>query len=259
MSKLNFLIFTRTCNRKKFFEECHNSIINLNLCDDISVKHIVSYDDDITHKNYLNDEKYNNVIKVKVDKIKRETFQHFPYNLYFNNMYEYIRDNHIELGIENLHNTWVLYLDDDDIYVNRQILIDLYRALEEFEFNKRFLLLWKVQFPNKIVPMHCFGNKPESGEMSTIGVCHHISRFELVEWDNMKQGDYRFIKRVFELEDTETIWIDKVYTAINYDHGIGGLGMTSDKDEKIFNQREAIKLIEHSTKKRSNVSKKKSY
>jgi len=226
--KLKFLIFTRTCNRRIFFDECYNSINQLSTHENITVYHFVSYDDRSTLYSYLNDDKYSDVIKVKTNKVKRESFEHFPYNLYFNHLYDHVITNYNHLYNDH---TWILYLDDDDLYIDKEILVDLYDIITRANYNENLLLLWKVKFPFRVIPSYSFGIKPEMGEMSTIGICHNIMMYNYpnIRWDNMKQGDYRFVTRLFNLENIKHVWINKIYTAINYSEGVGGLGMAKDK------------------------------
>jgi hypothetical protein len=255
MNDCNFVILTRTSKRQIFFDECRQSILQLRTNRHIKMFHVVSYDDNTTLNMYLNDEKYTNVMKMKVKKVERESFEHFPYNLYFNQMIEHLFTTP---AFEFLHNenTWVLYLDDDDIYVDKDMLVELYDLIELYQQSGRFdmtklMMLWKVRFPEKIVPTaKSFRMKPVIGETSTIGVCHNIMAYDnpFIRWDNMKQGDFRFITRIFELPDTKTIWIDKIYTSVNYTTGIGGLGMLRDKNDELVTRDDVMTQFEQITK-----------
>jgi hypothetical protein len=240
--KLNILIFTRTSNRPLFFEDCYQSIkvIKDNKCyKNISVYHIVSFDN-LNTLDYIS--KYDDIIKVEVKPQTRQSFEYFPYNLYFNQMYDYL------IGYEQVNktglitkNTWIMYLDDDDVYLNVFVLQDLYQYLVKYKFNPNILLLWRVQFPTNIIPTHdTFEKDVVQGEISTIGVCHHISHLEHIKWDDMKQGDYRFIRKLYELPNMKTEWINKVYTGINYKMGSGGLGCQQDKNKSPLKRRKVL-------------------
>lgn len=195
-------VLTRTSNRPLGFENCHRSLINQTYK---NIKHIVSYEDN-NDLQYLN--KYD-VVKVKVDKYKGKKKTNIngyifaPYNSYCNAL------------LNNVEDGWILFLDDDDNLLHNKVLEELVSEIKKTQEETMFI--WQMRYPDgDIIPSkNQFMN--EEIKINNIGspcILFHSKYKSIVEWDNFKGSDFRFIKALFKLIPNKK-WIEKVYIQIN--------------------------------------------
>lgn len=205
-------ILTRTSGRPRFFNECVSSIETQTY---ENIRHIVCADDEASYR-YAKD-KTDTVIKApRKPKLGEYGLMHAPYNLYCNKLMEEVKEG------------WIMFLDDDDIFLNEDSISSI---VENINNDKNFLI-WKVKFPQRIIPTWSFGKSMiHLGDISSIGFMFHERHRWAAQWDEVKGSDYRVALKLFLL--LKPRWINQVYTAINYDHATngagGGLGRRIDK------------------------------
>lgn len=204
-------VLTRTSGRPKFFALNHSSVMEQSN-NSVRVIHIVSFDDTDT-KEYL--EQYSDIQIVPVERIPRKSTGHFPYNLYFNKMYQQIHQS-----------GWIIHLDDDDIFSSSDAISQMMPY-----FQPDHLIVWRVKFPDAIRPTNrYFGRSVCSRGFPAICFAFHTKWLASVPlWEDKKGGDSHFVYKLSKLIP-KTIWIDKILTEVNYtEHESGcGLGMRFD-------------------------------
>jgi glycosyltransferase involved in cell wall biosynthesis len=198
-------IITRTSNRPLYFKECRRSIISQTYK---NVKHIIGVDD-VASESYLTSLPYTRIPSEKIldkDKIPYRKFWYnppesqgespAPWNLYMNHLYKEVEDG------------WVMFLDDDDNFVNEGSLKEICNHLND----ENSLIIWKLIIDDAILPTkQCFGNYPIPYEISGIGFMFHSKYLNLAQWDSWGAGDFRVIHNLFN-NVKNTVWIDKVLT-----------------------------------------------
>ena len=186
---INILI--RTSNRPDTFQRCIDSIKEQTYS---NVRVLISYDDEIADR-YIQGLKYQQ-IRVHKDKVhdiqKKDGYgaKFFP-NLYFNELHKYCTKG------------FVLYLDDDDILCDKDVLQKIMDKTKE----GNDIVYWKVKVGNKIVPSQTESIQP--CDISGIGVCFHHTLKQ--NWEGYRLGDYRVIKKMFEISKKNG-FIDEVLT-----------------------------------------------
>ena len=191
-------VITRTCNRESLFRECCQSI---NKQYGINLKHIVSYDNQIT-QSYV--KKYEHIYK-SVDLINQKHKIH-P-NQYIDKIYEHIDPS--EPG-------WVLILDDDD----RLMTSYAFSYIEQYLDNPDNLIIWMLYRPDKyIYPVD--KNNPVVGEIGSCCYIYHTSKIQKGIWGGNSIGDFTFFKYLFDNTQNH-IYIDYPLTGVNYNDCVSG-------------------------------------
>ncbi|MFA6518474.1 MAG: glycosyltransferase family A protein [Candidatus Shapirobacteria bacterium] len=185
-------ILTRTAGRPVFFKECRQSVVNQTY---VNVRQIIGIDDKKS-MDYLGGINKRDIIEYP--RLKRKKEADFPYNLYLNRLIKEVKEG------------WVMYLDDDDMLVNKYSL----EKLATYLLDENTLYVWKVWFPNKTVPSLSFGKKIVRGDVTGTGFIFHSKHKDKSNWTNNMCGDYGFIKQLSE--KLKVRWIDKVLTRSNY-------------------------------------------
>lgn len=201
-------ILTRTSGRPNYFKNCFESVNNQSYK---NKTHIISVDDDNTIK-YV--KKYtNNYIRVNENNVKQiNNLTNAPYNLYLNTLNSVVKDG------------WVMYLDDDDKFINNDSLSKIMSYIKHDDQ----LLLWRVKFPNLIIPESpYFGKQPQITHISMIGFMYHSKYIGAVEFDGYKCADYRYINQLYNIID-EKVWINEIHTEIQRKDQMGGFGTKDD-------------------------------
>jgi len=232
-----FVVLTRTSARPKFFSECRKSVECLNTNDYTQIIHLVSYDDEET-KNYLCE--YPSLTLLKVEKQPRHVFEEFPYNLYFNEMIKYVSDNKEKIITSENDKIWITCLDDDDKYLDNNTFVYLSKLINEYFVNENDLILWRVKFPNRVVPSDRYFKKEiKKNNISAIGFCTMLETYNIhdLKWKGIKGGDYVIIDEISK-KAKRTFWIDRVFNGVNYTAQDGGYGCRMDKKKKQYNTRE---------------------
>ncbi|MFW6225772.1 MAG: glycosyltransferase family A protein, partial [bacterium] len=209
MKKPLINILTRTSNRPNYFRNCFESVKNQTYD---NINHIISVDDDITEE-YV--KKYtDNYIKVKRTGVKKPPVgvrRYAPYNLYLNYLKNQVKDG------------WIMFLDDDDSFTNNDSLESIVNKIE----NVNQLLLWKVEFPGRIIPNNNIFNKKiiVLNNFSMIGFMYH-KKYDDIMFDDYSGGDFYFMKNLFP-KIPNKIWVDEIYTKVQRNN-MGGFGKRDD-------------------------------
>ena len=179
-------IITRTHNRPKHYKVCKESIQSQTYK---NINHIVGSDVDCNYCDY---------IKLELQEVqpKPDYLASYPapWNLHLNTLNTYIKDG------------WVMYLDDDDKFVNSDALDIIVNNIE----NEDQLILWRVDINGMIVPNSQGFGKIEAGNISGIGFMFH-SKHLPVDWGSWNFGDYRVITQL-AAKKLQQKWINLVLT-----------------------------------------------
>lgn len=204
--KINIL--TRTSNRPKYFKNCFNSVSSQTYS---NKNHLISVDDDKTEK-YVK-EYTNNYIKLNRNEIiQNNKNANFPFNYYLNHLNNNVKDG------------WIMYLDDDDAFIDNTSL----KKISSYIKNEDQLLLWRVKFPNTIIPEdNYFGKIPQVTHISMIGFMFHSKYLNKVKFDGNKCADHRFIHNLYNIIK-DKVWINEIYTKLQRKQNMGGLGLRDD-------------------------------
>ncbi len=207
-------VLIRTSGRPNYFYDCIKSIKNQNY---LNINIIVGYDDPDSMQ-YIQVhpctaialKKYNGPSQKKPDGDEYGIW--FPFNSYFNELLPYANKG------------FVVYLDDDDCFVDEAALSKLAAAIEN---NKSDVVFWRVRFPKRVVPSDLNWQKkvPVCRDMSTIGYCHAASIKP--SWEPWKRGDYRVAKYIYEASKN-VLWFDEVLTSLQRVKQ-DGYGLRDDK------------------------------
>ena len=184
---LNILI--RTSGRPNFFKKCIESIKAQN---NSNYNIIVGSDD--WNDGYVR--KYNPVRldQLEMDGRMLQTARHFPFNLYFNEMYKRCKPGYI------------MFLDDDDCFNNTNAVQTILANSSEDS-----AVFWRVNCNGRLIPSDDnFGKHPVCKDFSSIGMSFHTKYISMLQWDDFKQGDYRIASRIYDIMPVR--WIDEVLT-----------------------------------------------
>jgi hypothetical protein len=188
MNKPVINILTRTSNRPNFFKINAESVKSQTYK---NIKHIVSYDND-DDLNYLN--KYEDITLVKINKLKLieeddspnpKTGKYSPHNLYFNEMLKIVDDG------------WVLYLDDDDYFINEDCVLKIVEAINKN--NEDTLIFWKFKLGDNLILPKIINknNPPKLYNIGSCCVCFNFKHINIIKWDAWKCSDFRIINNLF--------------------------------------------------------------
>ncbi len=235
-SSRNIIIITRTYNRPVYFENCFNSIFHQQF--NGKIYHVII--DNNNSKNYTRTFSYKNyqsfvIHTPKIDKenksLKYENtnLYHAPWNTLFNIAFE-----HILLKIKNKEldqNSIIMYLDDDDQLAR---LDALQLISDSISFDNNFMALWRVKFPDRIVPN---SNNFKAGiaicDFSTIGFAHSPDLIKYTCWDEYALGDYRSGFKMYQYSNH--IYINHILTSLQRETA-NGLG----KGDDLNNQKKSL-------------------
>ena len=181
-------ILVRTSDRPNYFNECIESIRMQHY---EKYRIIVGNDNDDSYCDHFRPVK---LIKQERKDTRIQTAIHFPYNLYFNELYK-----HVKTG-------YVLCLDDDDCLTRPDSLQIIANHL-----SPDMAVFWKVNCNGRLIPSDENWQKhPVCKDFSTIGMCFPAKYIPMLQWDEFKQCDYRIGSRLFDLMPVR--WIDEVLT-----------------------------------------------
>jgi len=203
-------VLTRTSNRPIYFRDCVDSVRSQTHRD---LRHVVGADDDASlayAQVHVPD-----ALRLQPATPTDRRPNAAPYNLYLNTLMDRVEDG------------WIMFLDDDDTFVDAQSLA----VIAEHATDEDRVLLWRVQFPGRLVPAHSFGRIPLLGDVTGAGFMFHSKHRAVAQWDAVKGADHRVIERLFLL--LKPVWIDRILTRANYAPSTpdfrGGLGQRVDK------------------------------
>lgn len=206
-------ILTRTSNRPNYFKECFNSVKTQTYK---NINHIISVDNDETEeyvKQYTGN--YIRVNPIDKDGINLPNGIKFaPYELYLNDLRKEVKDG------------WIIFLDDDDKFISNGSLQKIVNNIS----NDNQMLIWRVQFPNKIIPEQIYFDKKQIvlNHFSMISFMYHKKYDNLVDFKPYYGGDYFFANELEKIIPEKT-WIDSIYTRLQRTNSMGGFGKKDDK------------------------------
>jgi len=202
-------VLTRTSGRPNYFAKCKESIENQTYK---NINHIVSIDDNKS-LDYIGDSNYIKVNAIPLEEIPElDKHNKAPYNLYLNELNEQVKDG------------WIIYLDDDDAFTDNKTIENIVRQIQSDDE----ILLWNVQFPNKIIPeKEFFGERPVINHFSMIGFMYHSKYIIPNGFDYYTGGDYTYITKLWDITPNKN-WINEIHTKIQRTIGMGGSGKRDD-------------------------------
>jgi len=208
--KINIL--TRTSNRPNYFRECFNSVKTQTYK---NINHIISVDNDETEE-YVKQYTDNYIrvnIPIETNPTPVQGRRYAPYNLYLNELRKEVKEG------------WIMYLDDDDSFISNTSLEKIVNNIQ----NEDQLLIWKVMFPNRIIPDQIYFERKEIklNYFSMIGFMYNIKYDGNVSFDTYSGGDYFFVKQLEKIIP-EQVWLDGIYTGLQRNN-MGGFGNKDDK------------------------------
>ena len=194
-----FNILMRCTYRPNYFKKSIESILNQTYT---NFKVIICFDDDNCLEyleEYKNHEKFTIIKSREVD--KTEEF----YNLYCNQLLEYVREG------------WILFMDDDDMYSCPDALLEIRKNLQD----KNDFLVWKFKSGGCIVgPKNI--NNIKFATIGTPSFCFYYEFKNLSRWDNKMGADFRFIDNLLKNKtDFNRKYINKVLVETQHTHHFG--------------------------------------
>lgn len=127
----------------------------------------------------------------------------FPWNLYFNTLYERIEDG------------WLIFLDDDDVLASPTVLAELAARIEEDGQDPDTVYLGQVWFPRRqrCLPWPPAGSAPVSSDMVGAGLCFHARHRSRALWDGEAGADRRLIERLHRALP-RLVWWDRILVMV---------------------------------------------
>jgi glycosyltransferase involved in cell wall biosynthesis len=206
---INILI--RTSNRPNYFENCVKSIyeqtyLNWNIIIGVDDVNTLKYTQSAKGRDIVYD--YTN-IKIPNPPNNIDYGIKFKYNSYLNDLQNEVNDGYI------------IYLDDDDKLHNQNSLLTLTDVIK----NDDVFVIWRVKFPNRLVPSdENFGKPPVCKDISGIGYSFHVKNKEM--WEPYKRGDYRVANTLYH-KIPNTIYLNEIITELQRDIE-DGMGLKDD-------------------------------
>lgn len=214
MNFSNINILTRTSGRSNYFKKCCYSIDRQTYK---NVNHIVCTDD-VDSLKYIADCDREPIYVGPIDKDFRivNKVMSSPYNLYFNIMYNYVKE-----GI-------VLFLDDDDEFSISESLELVASFFDDQTNPSENLLFWQVGFEKgKIIPSSFDGRFLYPTNVSGIGFAFHSKYLFAAQWDAFKESDFRVAHKLSLVVPNKKA-LNLVLTQTQRRDAMGGFGNRDD-------------------------------
>jgi GR25 family glycosyltransferase involved in LPS biosynthesis len=193
-----FNIIIRTSNREKMFNECIKSILKQT---HKNIRILVSYDNEVTNR-YLKN--YNMIETFPMHHIKNK--EKYKFNLYCNELM-----NNVETG-------WIIFLDDDDIWIHDKFL----QYLSLFLNDDDNLLIWKFMRPDKII----FPEKDiKIGHIDTTSFCFNSKHKNKSSWHDKIAGDFNFISKLTNNYKFKIYKLPFIFSKTQFDNKICSFGI----------------------------------
>ena len=211
MGNTELVILTRTTRRPNYFSGLVKSVANQVNSEKIHLFICFERDSDLPYiraslKNYPNlkttiyktdhkkwDKKERHERTMNLDKYAiTYRLMNAPFNLHLNMLLDEARSEYAD----TLSDVAVVYLDDDDCFAkvdSAKIIMD------EFKKNPDNILMWLVDFKDKIIPQkEYWGKPPEIFHFSGIGFCHSLKYADGITWDNKTCSNYRVGRKLVD-------------------------------------------------------------
>jgi len=183
-------ILTRTSNRPNNFKRTLASIRSQSYT---KVNHVVCTDDSKSEA-YLRSSGISDYVMIDRRQLILEemypdpgTWPYSPHNVYFNIMHEQVSSG------------WVLYLDDDDVFLNEGSLASIADFIKRHDEDT--ILFWRMQYSDgKMLPPTVSRNHPP--KLYRIGgscFTFHSKYLHFAGWDSWKCSDFRVIDRLYKV------------------------------------------------------------
>ncbi|MBT4111497.1 hypothetical protein HOE37_06580 [Candidatus Woesearchaeota archaeon] len=198
--KINIL--TRTAERPHYFKRVRDSLRSQTYT---NIRHIVATDNYLSQR-YVQDDTINfrgipDTEIIKVNREPRKNFEHFPYNLYCNDLKAKVEEG------------WIFYLDDDNVFIKDNAL----ELMLDYVSSEDDLLVFKVDWLKKAIPSHSFGKEITFCDCDTACFLFHSKHKDLVDWEGVKGGDFKFFKELSTHLDV--VWLNQTLLNINVGSG----------------------------------------
>jgi hypothetical protein len=219
-----FNIITRTSNRPNYFSQCQESITKQVNIDNITVNRYITFDDENDLSNYI--EKFardnKNVTVIEVTKPIRKNRQHFPYNLYLNEVFPHIKSG------------WNIILNDDTYFNNDNTLSIIAKKIKENGTN--YVYLWNCNKLGKICPNS--SSEFKQGDVHLSCFAFHSSKYKKVLFPNKNCNKLEDELYIFNnlINSIKCVYINDTLTATD------NLGEGLRKDNESFKQKVKVKI-----------------
>ena len=215
-------ILVRTSGRPLYFKKCIESIKIQNYN---NYRILISYDNEEDLK-YIKSYTTSNDFILFCRKLNSSK-ENFPYNLYINDLYEYVSCG------------WILVLDDDNMFISNKSLNKVVKSLK----NENHFVIWKVKLFDKVIPAKSFKKQPTLYDIDSSNFIFHTNyKDKLGRWDGNKCADYRLAHNLHK-NLAETIWIDDLIIESQRKHIYGGKGMRDDANHSLHFYNKIINKI----------------
>lgn len=210
ISYQNFTILIRSNKRPNYFQRCIDSIFlqkypknNIDVC--------VSYHNEETY-NYLIQYKNINLLKLEQVQIDKNNNNLYPYNLYLNYLLK-----------TSSNNSWVIIIDDDDLFVNEYSLSTINYEINKIcniQQNLDFTLHWRVWRCDKLVGNNGFNHQICDPDIALCGFCFHGSNIINLCFDTNRVS--RSIQQF--CSNFNIYWTKYIITKIGQEDELAGYG-----------------------------------
>jgi hypothetical protein len=172
----NFTILIRTNQRPNSFRRCYDSIISQEYpIENININ--VSYHNQETYS-YLSLYQDITAIKIEETNIKPNSSNLYPYNIYLNNLLANVSMN-----------SWIIIIDDDDLFVNKYSLSTINNEINTILNIKKkidFTLHWRVWRCDKLVGEKGFNSGICDPDVALCGFAFHSSQLNHIHFDTSR-------------------------------------------------------------------------
>jgi len=208
-----FYILTRSNKREKSFARNYNSIQNQKY-DKNYFQQIVSYHNNETFT-YLS--KFKSLVKLKLveTKIKKDTENLYPYNIYLNNL---LNNNFLKND-----DYWIILLDDDDLFSHNYCLsglnIEINKIKQQINHDK-FLLFWRVYRCDQLTGQTSYQKSDLNLNIALCGFTFNSKYKNYFVFNTDK------IAKVIQNQSQNFLifWSDFIFTKIGQQNAIAGFG-----------------------------------
>lgn len=133
-------------------------------------------------------------LDIEVFRVRKNTDPKYtaPYNLYLNTL------------IKNVKEGWILIIDDDDYLGDRSTLKYIMTQINRYT---NHLVLFQMMWPNgRLIPSNeLLGKEPVRKQIGMPCFMVHSNFKNLLHFDGMKAGDFRLIKKLYEVIDKKIV------------------------------------------------------
>ena len=205
----SFQILTRTHNRPYSFNNNYNSLISQHYPKNL-FNHLVSYHNLDTFNYLVNYSDNITKICIKEINIEQDKDNLYPYNLYLNNLLELCNND-----------TWVIFLDDDDLFTNNYCLNGINSEINRIKKERKnddFILFWRVMRCDQLTGNTSFG---KSNIDYNIGLCGFTINSKYKEYLKFDTNKVAFSIKILS-KSLPIYWSNYIFTKIGQNDSIAG-------------------------------------